>query len=203
MFSVFRDATMIFQRKDIIHQLKSGNKRVFEDLYRFFFPKLLYFSHQYLPDKEDATNVVQEVFTELWDQREGFIEDTNIQAWLFTVTKNKSLKQIAKIRSARNYTDYLTIRQLQVNYQALTEFDTSDFLFEELQQKLEEALQKLSPQVRRVFEKSRFEDKKNREIAEDLGLTLKTVEAHITKSLKHLRVELKEYLPLIALLFFK
>ncbi len=175
---------------------------MFEGLYSFFYPKLSYFANQYLLDAEAANSLVQDVFTELWEHRKNLQDDTNIQAWLFTVTKNKSLKQISKERTKQRYGDYLRVREMEINYKSLSDFDTSNFVFEELQQKVDEALSKLSLSVRTVFEKSRYEDKKNREIADELGISIKTVEAHISKALKHLRMELKEYLPLLYILFF-
>lgn len=187
---------------EIVQQLKADQKSAFEELYQLFYPKLTYFSNQYLLDSIEAENIVQEVFANLWERRAQLANDTNIQAWLFTVTKNKSLKRIEKMRSAQHYADYLKMRQLDVNYQSLIVFDTSNLIFDELQAKLDQALAKLSPQVRIVFEKSRFEEKKNKEIAEELGISIKTVEAHISKSLKHLRVEMKDYLPLLYFLFF-
>jgi RNA polymerase sigma-70 factor (ECF subfamily) len=193
---------VILKRTELVQKIKSGDQPAFESLYRFFYPKLSYFSGQYLLDADMANSVAQDVFAELWEKRTSLQSDTNIQAWLFTVTKNKSLKQISKERSKQRYTDYLKARQLDVNYQSLAGFDTDNFVFEELQQKVEIALAKLSQPVRTVFEKSRFEDKKNREIAEELGISIKTVEAHISKALKFLRTELKEYLPLLYILFF-
>lgn len=188
--------------KEIIQRIKTDDQTSFESLYGYFFPKLSYFSNQYLFDREAADGVVQDVFAELWENRKKLQDDTNIHAWLFTVTKNKSLKIISKEKSKQRYNNYILFRQLEVNYHSLSRFDTSHFVFEELQQKLEASLAKLSPAVRVVFEKSRFEDKKNKEIAEELGISLKTVEAHISKALKLLRSDLKEYLPLLYLLFF-
>ena len=179
-----------------------GDQEAFESLYRFFFPKLRYFARQYLADGEVVENIVQDTFTELWASRSKLNSDFNVQAWLFTVVKNKSLKQIDKERTRERYTDYLKVRQLDLNYNLLDQFNTSDLVFEELQEKIEIALNKLSAPVRQVFEKSRFEDKKNREIADELGVSVKTVEAHVSKALKLLREELKDYLPLLCILFF-
>lgn len=180
---------------------KSGEKVSFEFLYRFFFPKLEYFANQYLFDSEASKNIVQDVFVELWDRRVRFDNDTNIQSWLFTVTKNKSLKLINHLRSKNNYLTYIKSRQLNINYKSLADFDTSDLVFEELQEKIESSLEKLPPVCRKVFEMSRFEEKKNREIADELGINIKTVEAHISKALKRLKADLKDYLPLIYLLY--
>jgi RNA polymerase sigma-70 factor (ECF subfamily) len=188
--------------KEIIQRIKTDDQTSFESLYGYFFAKLSYFSNQYLFDREAADSLVQDVFAELWENRKKLQDDTNIHAWLFTVTKNKSLKIISKEKSKQRYNNYILFRQLEINYHSLSLFDTSHFVFEELQQKLEASLAKLSPAVRIAFEKSRFEDKKNREIAEELGISIKTVEAHISKALKALRSDLKEYLPLLYLLFF-
>ena len=192
---------MNLKEDEIVDQIKSGNKVVFEKLYSFFYHKLSYFSNQYVLDIDEANNIAQDVFTSLWERRETLSEGTNIQAWLFTVTKNKSLKYIQKLKAKQNYSSYLKIRQIDINYMALSDFDTSEFIFTELEQKIAIALAKLSPAVRLVFEKSRFERKKNREIAAELNISTKTVEAHISKSLKLLRIELKDYLPLIYILY--
>lgn len=191
---------MDYRGSEIVQKIKSGDKKVFEKLYAFFYPKLRYFSNQYLFDKDAAGSIAQDVFTELWERRKNLADDTNIQAWLFTVTKNKSLKQISKERSEKRYNDYLKARELDINYKSLSGFDTSNFIFEELQQRVDEVLASLSLPVRTVFEKSRYEDKKNREIADELGISIKTVEAHVSKALKHLREELKDYLPLFLLI---
>jgi RNA polymerase sigma-70 factor (ECF subfamily) len=117
------------------------------------------------------------------------------------VTKNKSLKAISQLKSQQNYDNYLKIRQLDVNQKSLADFDTSNFVFEELQEQVKASLDKLPPACRKVFEMSRFEDKKNREIAEELNLSIKTVEAQISKALKTLKTDLKDYIPLIYFFF--
>lgn len=193
---------MKISSQEIVQQIKSGDKPSFEKLYGYFYHKLSYFANQYLYDVDEANSITQEVFTELWERRESLVDNTNIHAWLFTVTKNKSLKRIQKLKTKKNFDDYMRNRQLEISHKALLDFDTGELVFEELQQKVKDALDQLSPSVRVVFEKSRFEDKRNKEIADELGLSIKTVEAHISKSLKLLRKELKEYLPLLYILFF-
>jgi RNA polymerase sigma-70 factor (ECF subfamily) len=190
-----------FSSKEILQKIKSGDEPTFEKVYRFYYPRLNYFAKQYLLDSEASKNIIQDVFTELWDGRHALRDDTNINAWLFTVTKNKSLKIISQLKSKQNYDNYIKSRQLDINYKSLADFDTSNFIFEELQSQIQTALNKLSPSCRTVFEMSRFEDKKNREIADELNLSIKTVEAHISKALRSLKTDLKDYLPLFYILF--
>lgn len=187
--------------KDILQKIKSGEESSFEKVYRYYYPRLIYFAKQYVLDAEVSKNIVQDVFTELWDKRHTLREDTNLQAWLFTVTKNKSLKIISQQQSRQNYDTHIKTRQLDVNYKSLSDFDTSNLVFEELQIQIQASLEKLPPACRKVFEMSRFEDKKNREVAEEMNLSIKTVEAQISKALRLLKTDLKYYLPLIYILF--
>jgi RNA polymerase sigma-70 factor (ECF subfamily) len=190
-----------FEDKNILQKILSGDESSFEKVYRFYYPRLNYFAKQYLLDSEVSKNIVQDVFTELWDKRRNLRSDTNLNAWLFTVTKNKSLKIISQLKSQQNYDNYIKARQLDVNFKSLSDFDTSGLVFEELQIQIKIALDKLPPACRKVFEMSRFEDKKNREIAEELNLSVKTVEAQISKALRSLKSDLKDYLPLFYILF--
>ncbi len=187
--------------KEILEKIVSGDESSFERVYRFYYPRLNFFAKQYLLDSEVSKNIVQDVFVELWDKRNNLRNDTNLNAWLFTVTKNKSLKIISQLKSQQNYDNYIKARQLDVNFKSLSDFDTSDFVFEELQAQIQVALDKLPPACRKVFEMSRFEDKKNKEIAEELNLSVKTVEAQISKALRSLKSDLKDYLPLFYILF--
>ena len=91
--------------------------------------------------------------------------------------------------------------ELEMNIEALTSLDTSELTFTEIERIIEETLAGLSPQCRKIFEMSRFSDKRNKEIAEELNISVKAVEGQITKALKIFRITLKEYLPLIAWLF--
>lgn len=186
---------------EILQKIISGDEPSFEKVYHYYYPRLNYFARQYLLDAEASKNIVQDVFTELWDKRQALRSDTNLQAWLFTVTRNKSLKIISQLKSRQNYDNFIKTRQLDVNYKSLSEFDTSHLVFEELQAQIQAALEKLSPACRKIFEMSRFEDKKNREIAEELNLSIKTVEAQISKALRSLKADLKNYLPLFYILF--
>jgi RNA polymerase sigma-70 factor (ECF subfamily) len=188
--------------KEIVQKIIAGDKFSFETVYRYYYPRLNYFARQYLLDADASKNIVQDVFAELWDKRESIYSDTNLQAWLFTVTKNKSLKAIAKFKSRENYGNYIKVRELEVNYKSLSDFDTSNLIFEELQKQIQITLEKLPPSCRKIFEMSRFEDKKNREVAEELNLSIKTVEAQISKALRIFKNDLKEYLPLIYILFY-
>lgn len=142
---------MNFASKEILLKVALGDVTSFEKVYRYYFPRLNYFAKQYLFDTEGSKNVIQDVFTELWDKRETLCIDTNLQAWLYTVTKNKSLKMISHLKSRHNYDNFIKSRQLDVNSKSLSDFDTSSMIFEELQIQIEVALKKLTPGCRKIF----------------------------------------------------
>ena len=98
-----------------------------------------------------------------------------------------------------NYAD-ISLRDLEIRLSSLEACNPSELFSAEIRILTSNTLQELSPQTRRIFELSRYENKSVKEIAEITGLTPKAVEYHITKSLKALRVSLKDYLPFLILL---
>ncbi len=184
----------------LVGKLKNGNVASFEIIYKSHYKRIYHFAFQYLQNEQISHNIIQDVFSSLWDNREKLASNTNLNAWLFTVTKNKCLKHIRALKTEQKFLNSLTEKRLLLNYDALNSLDTSPGTFEEIEKIIRETLEKLPPQCRKVFELSRFEDKKYSEIAEDLQIAQKTVETHISNALKTFRIALKDYLPLAIFL---
>lgn len=144
-----------------------------------------------------SEDVIQDVFASVWEDHEKFHNVNNLSSWLFTMTKNQCLKKIEHLRVRQKHINNLQFRQLNLVHDSLTHLDTSPLIFDEVNLIIKQTLAKLPPQTRLIFEMSRFEEKKNREIAEELNISIKTVEAGITKTLKLLRPALKHYLPVV------
>ena len=185
----------------LVGKLKCGDITSFEIIYKSHYKRIYHFVFQYLQDKEIASNIVQDVFSSLWDNRERLENDTNLNAWLYTVAKNSALKLLRSIKCESKHVSELSVRLININYQALSELDTSPLSFIEVERIIRTTLDSLSPQCRKAFELSRFEDKKYTEIAEQMQISQKTVETHISTALKHFRIALKDYLPLVVFLF--
>jgi RNA polymerase sigma-70 factor, ECF subfamily len=192
---------MDIYNQSLIEKLKSGDVSSFEIIYKSHYRRIFHFAFQYLHDKEICSNIIQDVFSSLWDTREKLLHDTNLNAWLFTVTKNKCLKHIRNLKTEKRNVDKLTEQRLVLNYDALNSLDTSPMTFEEIEKIIQKTLDSLPPQCQRAFEMSRFDDKKYSEIAEEMQIAQKTVETHISNALKIFRVALKDYLPLVIFLF--
>jgi len=187
---------------DTVVRFIQGDEHSFKLIFNFFYPRLYYFIHSYIPNDDLAENIVQDTFFTLWSKRGDLKHDSNINAWLYTVARNNCLKKIRGSKAKRsNIFAQLSELELEMNMEALAEIDTSELTFREIEQIIENTLGGLPPQCRKIFQLSRFENKKNREIAQELEISVKAVENQITKALKIFRGSLKDYLPLAAYLF--
>lgn len=182
--------------REILQKLAEGDQFSFGLVFHIYYSRLYHFAFHYLNDEESAKDVVQDVLSAIWEDRAKLAEVRNLSSWLCSVTKNLCLKKIDQLKVKQKHADMLKYRQLNVIQISLNELDTSPVIFDEMTRIVNHTLEKLSPQSRRIFELSRYEHKKNREIAEELGISPKTVEAHITKTLADLRKALRHYLPL-------
>jgi RNA polymerase sigma-70 factor (ECF subfamily) len=161
--------------------------------------------YEYVPQNDIVENIVQDTFMVLWDKKSTLADNTNLGAYLFTVAKNNCLYKLRDNRYKQKLLESSDINEpeLKANLNALNTLDTSLFTFMEIEQIIENTLLQLPPQCRTVFNLSRFEEKKNREIAQELGISVKAVEGHISKALKLFRISLKDYLPIMAFLFVR
>ncbi|WP_321996582.1 RNA polymerase sigma-70 factor [Draconibacterium orientale] len=182
---------------ELLQKLAAGDSLAFAQLVNVYHEHLLDFSMHYLNDREQARDVVQDVFSVIWEDHRKLGKINNLSSWLFTLTKNQCLKKIEHIKVRQKHSDMLRYRQLDIVQSSLNELDTSPVIFNEINTIILQTLDKLSPQNKRIFEMSRFNNMKNREIAEELNISVKTVEAGITKSLKLLRPALQQYLPIV------
>ena len=196
---------MTESEKYLFRKLKTGDEAAFKVIYNTYVPRLYYFIFEYVPFADIAENIIQDTLMTLWDKKTELTDDTNLGAYLFTVAKNNCLYKLRDQRYKQKLFESSDIdgSELKANLDALSSLDTSSFAFTEIEQIIEETLNQLPPQCRNVFNMSRFDDKKNREIAEELGISVKAVEGHITKALKLFRITLKDYLPIMAFMFIR
>jgi len=170
------------------------DKPAFEELFRSFFPGLVLFAQKYLPDQDTAKEIVHNVFINLWEKRENVDTSSSLKSYLFTSVYNRCLNHI---RDQKKFDkDETHLQRLDS-----TEFaDGTDRLEEqELEERIYDALQALPERCREVFTLSRFEGLKYSEIAEKLGISVKTVEAQMSKALRILREKLIDYLTIMIL----
>ena len=177
----------------------------FEDIYLSYFSKMKHFAQEYVILEEDAENIVQDVFTELWEKREILSMPVNLIAYLFTTVKNKCLNHLRHkmiVQETANLLQEEYVITLRMNMDSLKVFDQNIFNEQDIEKVITQALDTLSPKCKEIFIMSKIEGKKQKQIAEELNISINTVETQIGIAYKKLRVELKNYLPLFLFLFY-
>lgn len=167
----------------------------FDRIYLRYFYRLHRFAKEYVMSDADAENIVQDVFLLLWEKRDVLNVEISLTAYLFSLVKNKCIDHLRHKVVAHEYEQELTLKLA-----SLEEINRAFASDEEIEQFLTNAINKLPERCREIFIKSRIEGKKYREIAEELNISVNTVENQMSIALKKLRVELKDYLPLLLFL---
>ena len=167
------------------------NKLSFQRLFELYYPALCIYTKRFIPDRETREDIVQEVFSSIWENRKRIVIRTSARNYLITATKNHCLNYLQ--RNHEEYVDKLPQEQIPIYADSGEELYT----WEELQTLLREALAKLPENYRYVFEKNRFENKSYGEIAEDMQISIRTVE----KNLRALPPEVVSGLPNITPIF--
>ncbi|WP_164914077.1 RNA polymerase sigma-70 factor [Aquimarina sediminis] len=175
-----------------IKNINDGDKETFKILFELYYGKLLYVVQCYISNKEDAEEVVQDVFIKTWKKRKSI--NSNINGYLFKVTKNSCLDYLRSKKHKLNSSNNVLQLEAYINHNALADRDTLSILEKELEQRIETSIELLPEKCKKVFMKSRIEGLKNREISDELNISVKTVENHMSKAIRHMRLHLREFL---------
>ncbi len=181
---------------DQIEEVRKGNKVVFEGIFDKCYGPLCNYAYSILRDMDEAEDVVQKTFCNLWDQRESLYIKSSLDSYLYRIVHNNAI----------NIINQRTLHQEHnLNYLTYTQSDSTNSILDsiesmELQKAIERAIASLPPKCRRVFELSRIEQLPYSKIAEELQISTNTVENHMSKALKILRGDLKEYLNCLIIL---
>lgn len=174
-----------------------NDKKSFEHIFENYYQPLCHLGNYYLDDYDEAKGVVQEAFIKLWDLRNEIKSDSNIKNFLFTLVKNSCLNILKRRQILLRHHNKIKETEILYQYESLNRVKEDYLELKELKEIIDAAINNLPQHCRIVFEMSRFQDMKYNQIAEKLGITQKAVEARMTKTLKILRKELKDYLPLV------
>jgi len=175
---------------DIVQQIKAGDIRSFEQLFHAYCEELMRYATTILKDADEAQDVVQHLFVTLWTKRDTLQVNSSLKSYLYRSVYNNSLNRIKQVTTQQKHEDYL-------GYVAHSYGSSASAVLEskEVQSAIDTAIAALPDQCRLIFTMSRFEGKKYQQIADELQLSVKTIENQMGKALKHMREQLQTYLP--------
>lgn len=168
------------------HNDKHRFRQVFEDCFHLYYEGLQRYAYTILKNNQDAADIVQFVFTKWWEKGEDLVIHQDIRHYLYRSVHNQCLNFIRNKKSRKTHSVDFGTGDMHL----IKASSADPLLRKELISRLEVELENLPPQCKRIFFKSRFEEKKYAEIATELNLSIKTVEAQIGKALKILRERL-------------
>ena len=166
-------------------------------LFKQHYRNLCAYAFLFLKDADVSEDTVQEVFFKLWKNKDKISIDTSLKSYLFRSVRNGCMNVIEHQKVKDGYRD-IAIKQDDSGSQPTID----QAIVSELEQKIKESIDSLPTERRRIFIMSRYEGLKYREIAEELKISVKTVENQMYQALGFMRTHLKDYLPLVLLLFF-
>lgn len=185
---------------ELVARLKQGDLKCYEALFDRYYALFLTFAAGVVGQRSAAEDIVQDVFMQLWLHRDRLDEDRSLYNLLFTMTKH------------RIYDHFRRRFHLETLQRPLSEFETpcdetqnpeSDLETEQLRQTISHTVAAMPPQRRTIFVLSRQEHLSRQEIAQRLGLSLRTVDKHLELALRDIRLHLRDFQWLLFLLLFR
>lgn len=176
--------------ESLFQYLTKGDEKAFDVLFLKYYPSLCAYARQFV-EYDDGQEIVQDVMVWLWENREMHTFEISPKSYLFKAVKNRCLTLISRNEIKQRIVNTLYDDQ-QLRYE-----DPDFYIVEELSRKIEEALQRLPNSYREAFEMNRFQHLTYGEIASQLNVSSKTVDYRIQQALKLLRVDLRDYLPIL------
>lgn len=185
----------IKKTEEIIIRMKQDDKSAMDELFNHYYHRLYHFSKSIIKIENEIDDILQDVFVKIWLNRNKIDNADTFNAFIYTITKNEVLNLIRTNLRNQNFRDELYIQSVAEEYQTLKEVE-----YNEIKEGIDKIIARLPPKRQLVFTLSRNEGLSNKEIAQQLNISEKTVEDHITHAIKFLKLSMKE-MGLISILY--
>lgn len=172
----------------LIIGLKNGDKASFEEVFRCYYADLVNYCNRYVNDDDDAEEIVQDIFTKLWFKHEYININVSLRSYLYKAVRNHALNHLNYIKHREKFQQYVGFSTMNNQNTPLNRLQEED-----IKSRLDKTILTMPDKCREVFELKRFEGLRNRDIAEQLGISLKAVEKHIAKAISLLKDTLHDY----------
>jgi RNA polymerase sigma-70 factor (family 1) len=180
----------------LVDNIRQGDIKSFELLFNQYAQHLVRYATTIVKDTDEAEDIVQQLFVGVWAKKEVLEVNTSIKSYLYKSVYNSSLNKIKQQTVKESYAEYFNYVSDGTTAGAAVEIERK-----ETDSAIQQAIEELPEQCRIIFKMSRFEQLKYQQIADQMGLSVKTVENQMGKALKHMRVRLKDYITILIIYF--
>ena len=180
-------------------QTEQSDKNEFNRIFHHLQPRLYAYCRKYIDNEEQAKDIVQECFVNFWENRDETI--VSYEPYLFSAVHNHCISYFRSLKVHADYEASVKQKLKEMEIHPETPNPLTELYLKEINELLQHCVEKLPERCRLIFMMSRYQDMKNQEIADELGISVRTVDAQIYNALKVIKKELKDYLVLIALFF--
>lgn len=175
-------------------------ERFFKEAFELHFERVVAYIYGYCKDWEMARNIAQDAYVAFWENIDKVDSTKTALPYLFFISKNKTLNTIKRDIVKERYSSYTQKRDLEVSYRALESSTMDAVHVSEIEKLISKSVEQMNDKVRETFCLSRFRNLKNEDVAQELDISVKTVEYRMASALRILRKNLKDFIYL--LLFF-
>ncbi len=195
---------MCEDKSDLLKGLKSRDLKAYEMIFFKYHGRLVMFANKFTHDLEIAQDIVQDAFLTLWEKADLLTINDSPKSYLFQMVKNRALNHKRHVGVKSSAKDKLIAEMQALEKSAYINMGDPlySLLESELEEKVDQIIQSLPDKCQQVFVMSRKQHLKNKEIAIELGISVKMVEKYISKALKALRTELADYIGIILYFIF-
>lgn len=182
--------------EELIGRLKNNDKSALDEIFNYYYPRLYNFSKKILKIEDEIDDILQDVFLKIWLHRSKINNPETFSSFIFTITKNALLNLIRSNAKNQAFKEEFSKRIISSEYVTQNQIE-----FKEIKTAIDQIVSKLPEKRQKVFLLSRNEGLSNKEIAQKLNISEKTVEDHITHSIRFLKKSLSE-IGILSLLYF-
>jgi RNA polymerase sigma-70 factor (ECF subfamily) len=163
------------------------------------------FAQEYVQSEADAENILQDIFADFWEKREALFTHVNVIAFLFTAIRNRCIDHLRRQTKEQEVMEHLQEEYsmtMKINLDSLVALDDGFFYREDIEDAVNKAIEDLPDKCRRIFVMNKFKGKKQKDIADELNISVNTVEAQMGIAYKKLKESLKDFYPFLFFLIF-
>ena len=183
-------------------RLKEGNPSAYEELFKQTFPRMLGYCRLFIQDQDQSNDLVQECFVNLWEKRQIIDPGQSVESLLFVMLRNRCLNYLRNQKNDLIEKSFNVLEENEIQHLYQLDFTGREekSLEEQLIEAIRESVEELPEKRKLVFIKTKFEGKRNKDVADELGISVKAVEKHLHLAKEQIRQEMLVKFPLLSIL---